>query len=553
MGLSPMQRKKPGNSPNKLTNNDVACYNNNNNNIALNASYISKKEAQKDLKIYEELGAGSFGKVYRAYDPIFKQVVAVKMIEMDTSGDIEEVLLELKFLSELRCEYITRYFYSTLHDSVLFVVMEYCAGGSCMHLLKQFSTFNEGSAIYVFNQSLKGLEYIHAQRKIHRDLKSANILVTHDYGIKIADFGVSAQLSRTMPERNSFMGTPYWMAPEVIESETSYSTSVDIWSMGIVMFELLTGSPPHRKLNPTEAMFKIVKEPPPRLYGKWFSRDVMDLVNRCLVKNPELRPSATDLLASKCLQARANSVPNDFKMMIDAVVKRRATKHLNVRPAGVENLNVLAPAKTKHSRIEPDKTSNQWDGDGTYWDFSSGSLDNQQSNIHKDAYGNELNIHEQSRLVTPNIPPRKRPVQQLQQQLQQQQAQQEAQQKAQQESKQQHLAGAEQQIQHVQQQLHQSQQALAQQPQPQQYQPQQPQQPQQKEPQNPHHFERSIHLSPQIAQAWLDHTFTNVESRVSIPRCINRIQRLHSEMNEINRVYPGFTHAFVQEIRRTMR
>ena len=325
---------------------------------SINNGNINCKES--NLQIYEELGSGSFGKVYRAFETSLKKVVAVKMIELDTSSDIEDVLLELKFLSELRCEQVTRHFYARLYDSVLFVVMEYCAVGSCLHMLRKCGVFKEPAAIHVLHETLKGIEYIHGQNKIHRDLKSANILVTETGCIKIADFGVSAQLSQTLPERNSFMGTPYWMAPEIIEA-AHYDTAVDIWSLGIVAFELVTGAPPYRKMPPTEAMVKIVKNGAPALphniRGIPISGNFVRFVASCLEMKATERPSSSELLENKLFRGRLGygspniRPPHDFMSMVRAVMRKRSAKAENEEVVhGVEDLAILAPAKSEHSR-----------------------------------------------------------------------------------------------------------------------------------------------------------------------------------------------------------
>lgn len=322
---------------------------------------IESKNTKGPLQIFEELGAGSFGKVYRAYEMQMQKIVAVKLIELDTSNDIEDVLLELKFLSELRCGQITRHYYARLYDSILYVVMEYCAVGSCLHMLKKCGLFREPAAIHVLHETLKGLDYIHGQSKIHRDLKSANILVTETGGVKIADFGVSAQLSLTIPERNSFMGTPYWMAPEIIEA-AHYDTAIDIWSLGIVAFELVTGSPPYRQLPPTEAMVKIVKQGAPRLpvevRGIPLSTNFFRFVSACLEMEAARRPSAHELLQNKLFKGRLGygspnaKPPADFMNMVRTCLRKRAAKEADKKCVthGVEDLAILAPEKSEHSR-----------------------------------------------------------------------------------------------------------------------------------------------------------------------------------------------------------
>ncbi|EGP85347.1 uncharacterized protein MYCGRDRAFT_74796 [Zymoseptoria tritici IPO323] len=251
----------------------------------------------ENYQMLEELGSGSFGTVYRALDKTTGEYVAIKHIDLEGSDDdIREIQQEISLLATCSSEYVTRYKTSFVRGVKLWIVMEYLGGGSCLDLLKPFSKGMEEKYIAVImKELLHGLDYLHTTGKIHRDIKAANILLSETGQVKIADFGVAAQLTNIKSQRLTFVGTPFWMAPEVIQ-EAGYDFRADIWSLGITAMEMALGEPPRSDVHPMKVLFLIPKEKPPRLEGSRFSREFKEFVALCLNKEAEKRPSAMSLL-----------------------------------------------------------------------------------------------------------------------------------------------------------------------------------------------------------------------------------------------------------------
>lgn len=231
------------------------------------------------------------------------KVVAIKVVNLEETDDEIDVLVqEISFLSQLRSNYITNYYQTFVRDVCMWIVMEYCGGGSCADLLKCHKFLNEDVVCFIVRETLKGLEYLHSERKIHRDIKAANILLTSSGNVKLADFGVSGQITATHVRKDTFVGTPFWMAPEIITRKTGYNEKVDIWSLGITTIELVTGSPPYSDHEPMKILFQIPKNPAPLLTGSTYSDYLKEFVRFCLIKNPSHRPSASILLKTKFIR-----------------------------------------------------------------------------------------------------------------------------------------------------------------------------------------------------------------------------------------------------------
>ncbi|XP_029924200.1 serine/threonine-protein kinase 10 [Myripristis murdjan] len=253
-------------------------------------------------EIVGELGDGAFGKVYKARNKETDALAAAKVIETKCEEELEDYMVEIDILAKCDHRYIVKLLDAFYHDNKLWIMIEFCPGGAVdATMLELDRGLMEPQIQVICRQMLEALDYLHGMKIIHRDLKAGNVLLMLDGDIKLADFGVSAKNTKTLQRRDSFIGTPYWMAPEVVMCETMkdapYDYKADIWSLGITLIELAQIEPPHHELNPMRVLLKIAKSEPPTLDQphKW-SQEFKDFLKKALDKNPESRPTAAQLL-----------------------------------------------------------------------------------------------------------------------------------------------------------------------------------------------------------------------------------------------------------------
>lgn len=255
------------------------------------------------------IGKGGFGTVYRAFNVDTGQTVAIKQISLDSipKDQLAGIRMEIDLLKKLRHDHIVTYLGSFNTKNHLNIVLEYMESGSLQAIVKKFGTFPEQLVVLYLKQVLDGLAYLHEQGVIHRDIKGANILTTKDGHVKLADFGVATKLTDLEGTSASVVGTPYWMAPEIIEL-AGPSTASDIWSVGCTIVELIAGSPPYYELAPMPALFRIVQDDHPPLPDS-LSSACKDFLMQCFQKDPNLRVSAKQLLKHRWIRQFTKSNP----------------------------------------------------------------------------------------------------------------------------------------------------------------------------------------------------------------------------------------------------
>ncbi|CAI5734313.1 unnamed protein product [Peronospora destructor] len=266
-----------------------------------------------------EIGRGGFGVVYGALDLRNGRSVAIKQVSLRDidKDDLVSIETEISLLRKLKHDNIVKYHDTIKTEGYLYIVLEYMENGSLAQFVKKFGSLSETLVAMYITQVLRGLAYLHEQGVLHRDVKGANILTTKEGLVKLADFGVAIRLSETQ-KANSVVGSPYWMAPEVIEM-AGWSSASDIWSVGCTIIELLTTKPPYFDLAPMAALFRIVQEDHPPLPQR-MSPALHDFIMKCFMKEPRLRASADELLVHPWIaQIPKNKVEQSTQLVAESV------------------------------------------------------------------------------------------------------------------------------------------------------------------------------------------------------------------------------------------
>ncbi|KAH3759820.1 Serine/threonine-protein kinase hippo [Pelomyxa schiedti] len=306
---------------------------------------------ERSFLFSSKLGEGSFGSVWKAIHRTGRSFAIKKVIIEDNLGELSK---EVEFMRSLKSEWIVRYFGSCTVNGEFWIIMEFCGAGSLRAVMKNCQrTLNEREIAISVNHILHGLNYLHGIRKLHRDIKAGNVLVNENGVCKLSDFGVSGQLTDAHCRRHTMIGTPFWMAPEVIQ-DTGYDEHADIWSLGITCIELAEGQPPHFEESPIKAIFCIPNWDIPVLKERdsW-TPTFHNFLSRLLVKNPDCRPLTGELLEDPFVKDLATETLSDLvSEQQQAVLLQLASNHDNEEVNSKENSLKLNTASESDSEYE---------------------------------------------------------------------------------------------------------------------------------------------------------------------------------------------------------
>ncbi|XP_061584446.1 STE20-like kinase b [Cololabis saira] len=321
------------------------------------------EDPEEFWRIVGELGDGAFGKVYKAENKLTGVMAAAKVMEVQTEEELDDYMVEIQILASCTHHNIVRLLDAFTFQDKLWILIEFCAGGAVDAVMLELDrSLSEPQIRSVCRQTLQALIYLHENKIIHRDLKAGNILLTLEGDVKLADFGVSARNTKTLQRRDSFIGTPYWMAPEVVMCETSkdcpYDSKADLWSLGVTLIELAQIEPPNHHMNPMRVLLRIAKAEPPTLMtpSRW-SPEFSDFLKRCLDKNVDNRWTATQLLQHPFVSGVTDSKPlRELVAEAKADVTEEIEEHKEEEEEETDLGHKRAPSDVSVGSSEDEKT-----------------------------------------------------------------------------------------------------------------------------------------------------------------------------------------------------
>ncbi len=358
---------------------------------------IEAGNPEEIFEILQVLGKGTFGTVIKARNKQTNEIVAIKQILLGKDDEIDIVRKEVKILNECVHPNIVRYRGTYISLNTLWIVMEYCAGGSVDAVFRVLKRpLSERLIAYVMREVLAGLVYLHAQHKIHRDIKGGNILLGQNGEVKLADFGVSTELVHTMSRRNSFIGTLYWMAPEAIQ-EKEYDERADMWSLGITAIEIAESQPPYMHMHYGRALLAIPRDPPPVLQAKdrW-SAAMHKFVSRLLIKDLSQRPTAAQMSKDPFVNNDRIGNAAELAAIVEEIQARMATMN-TARRLGEESSESSSNATFVEVDNRKAARSSSSQEDDTSSDEGRGSVTTDRLDLHDANRPNTSFIQEKKR------------------------------------------------------------------------------------------------------------------------------------------------------------
>ncbi|XP_058222709.1 serine/threonine-protein kinase BLUS1-like isoform X3 [Rhododendron vialii] len=355
--------------------------------------------APSDYKLLEEVGYGASATVYRAIYLPFNEVVAVKCLDLDRcNSNLDDIRREAQTMSLIDHPNVIRAYCSFVVDRNLWVVMPFMAEGSCLHLMKIAypDGFEESAIGSILKETLKALEYLHEHGHIHRDVKAGNILLDSNGVVKLADFGVSACMfdkGDRQRSRNTFVGTPCWMAPEVLQPGSGYDFKADIWSFGITALELAHGHAPFSKYPPMKVLLMTIQNAPPGLdydRDKKFSKSFKEMVAMCLVKDQTKRPTAEKLLKHSFFKTAKPPELSVKKLFADLPPLWNRVKALQLKDAAQLALKKMPSAEQEAI------SQSEYQRGVSAWNFDIEDLKAQASLVHDDDEMQEIREDDES-------------------------------------------------------------------------------------------------------------------------------------------------------------